>query len=194
MNKNVQSAVLGYVAQESDQQELLGEGTHIVSIAEWKVLHSRIKWNGEEKAKLPDFSDPTAQLGLMFKNDDGNLAFYRANMMGYRRWEDLTEAEQTSDKYERVTFGDQVYACKLIKGKLVRVTDKKRTAGAHSIVDQIMASVGMTGQSIGDAMDTVVGNATKLSITIVEEEYDGKTQYKVKSFSKVKEAVSDFGD
>jgi hypothetical protein len=186
MNKQIQDAVLGYTSKESSRQDKLGTGEHTVSIVEWKVLHSRINWDESEKDSLPEFADPTPQLGLMFHNEEG-VAWYRANMLGYKRWEDLTEDQQNSNEFERVVFGDQAYACKNVKGQLVRIKDKKRTEDAQSIVDQIMSAVGMTGQKIGDAMDTVVGNGTKLRITIDHEEYRGKTQTRIKNFTKVKE-------
>lgn len=197
MNKQIQDAVLGYTAKASSRQDKLGTGEHVVSAVEWKVTHSRINWDGSEKDDLPAFVDPTPQLGLMLHNDEG-VAWYRANMLGYKRWPELTEEQQKSDEYEKVIFGSTAYACKRVKGQLVRIKDKKRTEDALSIVDQIMSAFGMTGHKIGDAMDTVVGEGTKIRITISVEDYDGKPQIRVKNFAKVKEeelvdSVDEFG-
>lgn len=191
INQSILNAVLGYTSKESRQSQLAA-GTHVVQLVEWKVLHSRIKWDGTEKDKLPDFTDPTPQLGLMFRGEAG-VAWYRANMLGYKRYDELTEEEQASDKYEKVVFGETAYACTTYKGKLVRIKDKKRTADALSIVDQIMTAFGITGETIGDTMDTVVGNETKISIKVEDDSYDGKAQIRITNFSEVKQVVEDFG-
>lgn len=191
-SKYVTDAVLGYVSKETDRQDLLPAGKHVVTIQSWHVTHSRETWKCEVKPTLPKFVDPTPQIGIAFSNEDG-LAFYRANMLGFRRFEELTEAELASDKFERVAFGRTQYACKLVKGKLVRVKDKKRTDGAHSIVDQIMAAIGMTGEPIQAALDTAVAEGMKLTITCEDDEFDGKAQVNIVSFNQVKEVVSEFG-
>lgn len=197
MNKAIQDAVLGYTAKESSSEDRLGSGEHVVSIVEWKVTHSRIQWDGSEKDNLPGFADATPQLGFKMRADgDGGVAWYRANMAGFKRWDELTEAQQGDGKHEKVLFGDTAYACKLVKGQLVRIKDKKRTMDALSIVDQIMSALGMTGQRIGDAMDTVVGEGTLMRIKIKIEDYDGKPQTRISGFSAVKEEsiVSEFGE
>jgi len=186
ISKKIQDAVLGYTSKESSKQDKLGTGEHIVSVVEWMPTHSRVKWDGSEKDNLPGFADATPQLGLMFQNEDG-VAWYRANMRGFKRWEELTEEQQADDLYEKVVLGSTAYACKTVKGQLVRVADKKRTADALSIVDQIMSAVGMTGEKIGDAMDTVVAEEIKLRISISIEDYDGKPQTRIKGFARVKE-------
>ncbi len=192
IQKSVLNAILGYTSKENSRQSQLEAGKHVVTLAEWKPLHSRIKWNGEEKENLPNFDDPTPQLGLMFRCDDG-VAWYRANMVGFIRHDELTEEEQASDKYEKVLFRETAYACTSKNGKLYRLKSKKRTADAQSIVDQIMTAFGMNGHSIGDVMDTLVGEETKIIITIEDDSYDGKAQTKITNFAEVKELVDDFG-
>ena len=67
-NKSVQDAVLGYIGKESRGAKL-ASGKHEVKLVESQVLHSRVKWDGDEKANLPPFIDPTPQLGVMFRNE-----------------------------------------------------------------------------------------------------------------------------
>ncbi len=196
MNKSIQNAVLGYTAKESSQDRLPA-GNHVVSIVDWRVLHSRIEWNGDPKAKLPEFSDSTPQLGVMFRGKEG-IAFHRFNIWGFARFDELTDEQQGSDKFAKVVFGETVYACKVQgDGQLVRIRDKKRCADAESIIDQFMASVGKTGVSIGDAMADLVASEHELTITVEDDEYNGKDQLKVTRFNKAVatvEADGEFGE
>ena len=107
MKKSIQNAVLGYVAKESRGARLT-VGKHIVKLVEWLVLHSRVQWDGQEKTSLPEFVDPTPQLGIMFRDENGNVGWHRFNVYGYRRWDDLTDEQQSSDQYEKVVFGSPI--------------------------------------------------------------------------------------
>lgn len=190
MNKSIQNAVLGYVSKES-RQDLLGTGKHTVSIIDWKVLHSRIKWNGEEKETLPDFVDPGPQLGLMLGNDNG-VVFYRGNLFGYDQWDDLTEEQKASGKFEKVPFGDRVYACTTnTQGNMIRRKNKKRTADAESYIDQLMSSINCTGKDVAGSLDGAVENKAELVIEVKVEEYNGKPQHKVLNFNRASSAAAD---
>lgn len=190
MNKKILNAVLGYETKESSSDRL-GAGHHLVSITDVKPMDSRHKWNGDEKDELPDFSDPTPQLGVEFKNDEGAVAWHRFNFWGYQRWNELPEADQVSDKYEQVVFGETVYACEVKGDDLVRILDTKRTADAQSIVDQFIAAVGMTGEKIGEVLDTLVGQ--NLVIKIEDDEYLGIAQVRITNFEKERELLDEFG-
>lgn len=192
MKKSIQSAVLGYVAKESRGARLT-VGKHIVKLVEWLVLHSRIQWDGDEKSHLPEFVDPTPQLGIMFRDENGDVGWHRFNVFGYKRWDDLTDEQQSSDQYEKVVFGQQVYACKQTKDGLVRIKDNKKTEGAQSFIDQFMATVGHTGSSVNDAMEDLMATGIEFQVELVNEDYEGEDTLKVKGFSKVTELASDFG-
>jgi hypothetical protein len=191
-DKSIQNAVLGYQTKES-RGEKLKAGTHEVSLTDWQIMHSRIKWDGSEKEVLPDFSDATPQLGIMFRDAEGNVGWHRFNMLGYKRWDDLSDKQQESGKFERVTFGEQVYACKQQANGLVRIKDEKRTAGAHSFVDQFVAAVGRTGQTVGEALPAMLESGEKFAVTLVDDDYGDDTNVKVKSFASVEAMVDDFG-
>lgn len=188
---SIQDAVLGYVSKES-RGDTLEAGKHEVSITEWKIMHSRVKWNGEEKSNLPGFTDPTPQLGIMFRDSAGSVGWHRFNVFGYKRWDDLTNAQQEGGDYEKVIFGLSVYACKQTKAGLVRQKDNKRTEGAQSFLDQFMASVGRTGETIGVGVAAIHKSKETFMITLEDDEYDGETSVKVTGFNKVKELVGDF--
>lgn len=192
VSKSIQDAVLGYVAKESENGPRLEAGDHEVRIVEWKITNSRIKWSGETKENLPEFTDPTPQLGIMFRNDAGEVGWHRFNVFGYKRWDDLSDKQQASGDYEKVTFGSSVYACKQSKSGLVRQKDNKRTEGAQSFLDQFMAACGHTGDTVGDAMPGIEENKETFIVTLEDDEYDGETSVRVAGFSKVKELVGDF--
>lgn len=189
--KSIQDAVLGYISKES-RGDKLEAGNHEVTIAEWKIMHSRIKWDGSEKTNLPPFVDPTAQLGIMFRDSEGNVGWHRFNVWGYKRWEDLSDVQQKSGDFEKVTFGAQVYACKQTAKGLVRQKDTKRTNGAQSFIDQFMSACGHTGETVGDALPVIMDNKEAFIVNLEDDEYDGDVSVKVAGFNKVKELVGDF--
>jgi hypothetical protein len=191
MNKKILNAVLGYESKESSNDRLEA-GLHLVEITDCRVMNSRLTWKGAEKAELPGFADPTPQLGVEFRDESGAVAWHRFNFWGYQRWDELPEADQSSDKYEQVVFGETVYACEVQGDDLVRILDPKRTSDAQSIVDQFIASVGMTGEKIGEIIDTLIGQ--KLVIKIEDDEYLGKAQTRVASFDEERELVEEFGE
>jgi len=186
--ESIQDAVLGYTSKES-RGDKLEAGHHEVSITEWKITNSRIQWDGNEKTHLPLFQDPTPQLGIMFRNAEGDVGWHRFNVYGYKRWDDLSDAQQKSGDYEKQKFGQQVYACKQTKAGLVRQKDSKRTAGAQSFIDQFMASVGRTGETVGAAMPSVKDNKETFMVTLEDEEYDGDSSVRVAGFNKEKALV-----
>lgn len=189
MIESIQNAILGYVAKESTYQDL-PEGNHNVQLVEWRPLHSRITWKGEEKDDLPDFQDPTPQLGVIFRGEEGSIV-HRFNIFGYKQWKDLTDEQQADDKYEKVIFRERAYACKTVKGKLVRIQDEEKTAGAHAILDRFMAILNMTGKAVSD-LDEVVADGRQLQITVESDPYPGKEgKVKIANFSEVGELVAD---
>ena len=190
MNKKVLNAVLGYESKEASKDRLEA-GLHAVEITDCKPMDSRTKWNGDEKDTLPDFADPTPQLGVEFRDESGAVAWHRFNFWGYQRWDELPEADQASDKYEQVVFGETVYACEVQGDDLVRILDPKRTADAQSIVDQFIAAVGMTGEKIGEIIDTLVGQ--KLIIKVEDDEFLGVAQTRVTNFELERELLDEFG-
>lgn len=192
VKQSIQNAVLGYVAKESRGAQLKA-GIFIVKIVDWLILHSRIKWDGDLKDNLPDFIDPTPQLGIMFRSENGDVGWHRFNAYGYKRWDDLTDVQQKSDKYEAVTFGQQVYACKQTKDGLVRIKDTKRTSGAESFIDQFMACIGHTGSTVEVGLKDAMANGLEFEVELEYEDYEGEDSLKVKSFNSLSDTSSDFG-
>ncbi|RLI35296.1 hypothetical protein DRO66_07500 [Candidatus Bathyarchaeota archaeon] len=194
MKKSIQEQVMAYESKESQQGEKLQAGVHEVHLSAWKVTHSRVKWDGDEKPNLPEFDDPTPQLGIEFRNADGDVGWHRFNMTGFARWEDLTDKQQADDKHVKVIFGEQVYACKQTANGLVRIQDVKRTNAAHSFVDQFFAAMNQTGQTIGVGMARMLDSKEKFSVTLKNDPYgDNDHNVKVKSFNRQKVAIDDFG-
>jgi len=197
MNKQIENAVLGYVGKES-RQDVLQSGDHVVSLIEMRVLNSRVNWDESDKTELPDFVDPTPQLGIMFGNEHG-VQWHRFNIYGYVRWDELTDDQQGDDKYAQVVFGKTVYACKRhANGNLVRIKDKKRTEDAESFLDQFLACVNGTGKTVADACAEAIAGKTEFVVSLEDDEYEGKDQIRVSGFSKVKQLGSttedeDFG-
>ena len=126
----------------------------------------------------------------MFRNKEG-VAWSRINMFGYKRWDQLTKAEQESGNYERLEHHGQVYACKQNKkGQYVRIKDAEKTAGAQSIIDQFIASVGMTGEgSLGDMLDTIAAEKMPLTISVESQGYGDDVYNNVVGYYPAKDGV-----
>lgn len=183
ISKSIQNAVLGYTPKENSS-ERLAAGTHKVMLTAYVVLTSRLNWDLTPKAELPEFSDPTPELGIEFKDEAGAVQWHRFNMWGYKRWDELSDTDQADDSYCKVLFHGVPYACKVNGNKKIRIKDSKRTADAQSFVDQFFTSLGMIGVPVQEALDSALEKKIPFTVKLVDDEYNGKAQVKVKGFNK----------
>ena len=119
---------------ENNISGLLQEGDHVVTIKELSLDQPR---NSSD-----DYSDKTPQLKVQFRNDDGIFtAWY--NLLGYKTFEELSEEEIASGKYE--ARGDNGVAVDVETNK--RVVSPKKTASARSIVGRLGTNSGIEAGS-----------------------------------------------
>lgn len=162
----------------------LPEGTHTVRLVSYKETNSSLNYDGTPKASQPEYVDTTEQLAITVVSVDGKGSMtHRLNAMGYLKYEKLTDKEIKSGKFSNI----RGYACAKNKnGQLERIVDETNTAACDNIIDQFMNAVGMgEGSSIDDLRDEAIAKQTPFNIVVVNDEYDGKDQYRIKSFKKV---------
>lgn len=114
---------------------LLDAGRHIVtimSIVAAEAVPSHKQW-----------SDPTPQAKVVFKNENGMFTEW-LNLSAYKRFSELSKKDQESGKYIARTDpdfpSDKPYA--VIKKTGVRVVDNDRTETAHGIIAQMIGACG----------------------------------------------------
>jgi hypothetical protein len=160
----------------------LSEGTHNVRLVAVKETDSAHNYDGSLKDPLPEYVDVTEQLAITVVSTEGKGGMtHRLNAEGFTKFSDLTDEEIKSKKFTNVNG----YACaKNKQGKLERIPDDKKTAACDNIMDQFMAATGLPeGSSLSD-LDEAIQNRSEFAVVVVNDEYDGKDQYRIKSFKK----------
>ena len=175
-----------YVSKAPEFQKL-GEGTHNVRLVSVKETDSAHNYDGTLKENLPEYADATEQLAITVVSTEGKGGMtHRLNAEGYTKFADLTDEEIKSKKFINVND----YACAKNKaGQLVRVPDEKKTKSCDNIMDQFMAATGLPeGSSIED-LDEVIQSKAEFQVVVINDEYEGKDQYRIKSFKKAAASV-----
>lgn len=109
--------------------KFLGAGTHLVSITE--VVMDEAKGDGSHK-------DLTPQLRIVFTGEGGRKFTAWYNLKGYKKYDELTEAQKKSNKFAADNNG---YAID-VKSR-IRVENPENTAAAQSIVGRIGVECGI---------------------------------------------------
>ena len=113
---------------------LLGPGEHNVTIASVSLTDPTKR--NRRKEEYAFANDPTPQLEVVFKNEEGQFTEWM-NLRGYKRFDDLTENEKKSGKYiSRNDFA-------VVKATGKRVVSEEKTATARSIVSKLGWACGM---------------------------------------------------
>jgi hypothetical protein len=162
----------------------LGEGTFNVRLVTVKETDSAHNYDGTVKEKLPEYVDVTEQLAITVVSTEGKGGMtHRLNGEGYLRFSELTDEEVKSKKFVNINE----YACaKNAQGKLERIPDEKKTAACDNIIDQFMAAIQMPeGSGLDDITDEAIAKRTEFQIVVVNDEWDGKDQFRIKAFKKV---------
>lgn len=161
----------------------LAEGVNIVRILRIEETDSFSQFKGTVKDELPEWSDPTPQLAITFvsaeKGKSGGIT-HRYNGKGNKKYDDLTDAEIASGKFENV----RGYACVYNKqNQLVRVEDPEKTQMCANIINQLATALRIEESDEEGALMEGLENArieeTCVQITVVNEQYNGKDQYRV---------------
>lgn len=125
---------------------LLGLGNHAVTI---ESIEPTV-------AKSDDWSDLTPQLAIKFKAEDGKSFTGYYNMAGFKRYEELTDKEQKSGKFD--VAGEEGYAVDAKTKE--RVRDEDRTEQSMSIIGNVACDAGIeAGKEFGlaDLQGTELG-------------------------------------
>lgn len=168
---------------EKPEFQLLPEGEQLVRVIRRTVLNSFQQYSGQPKEDLPEWQNATPQLAITVvaaeEGKNGGLT-HRFNGCGYRKYDELSEKEMKSDKYENV----EGYACYKDKDSdLVRETDKDRTKSCSNILNQFAASLRIKeGDSLMEGIDNAILNKTPFRVTVTNELYNGKDQFRLNRY------------
>lgn len=179
-----------YFKQETAEPEFkdLTPGEYQVTIQGLKVLDSRIKdWKGTKKTNLPKYVDFTPQIGvrLVSVNGEGSIV-HRFSLLAFLKWDNLSQEEQESGKYEPVNG----YACiEAEDGELERVPSEAGMSGVNNIQAQVAHALGLTGQQFAVALDTAMQEKTVFGIRVEPHEYEGKIYPRVAGFFPIRAEV-----
>lgn len=165
---------------------VLPVGEHRVRLIETMELDSFTSHDRTTKTDLPEWCNPTDQflIHVVSTENKGSL-IHRLQGQAWRKFDALTDEEVKSKKYTNLGG----YACIKKDGKYYRVEDTAGTAVCDRIFDRFMNALGLPEGSGIDAIDSAIANKTEFMIVVVNDEYEGKDQFKIKSFKPCAVAV-----
>jgi hypothetical protein len=170
--------------------QLLPEGEHLVRLTSVSAITSFDQYNGEKKDKMPEWGNATPQLAItVVSAEDGKSGgiTHRLNGCGYVKFDDLSEKEIKSGKYESI----EGFACKEVAGVIVRIESEKNTQACANIINGFAASLKIPeGENLMDGIKKAIAEKTAFMVTVSIEDYDGKDQYRISKF-KAAEAVAE---
>lgn len=184
-----------FQSTESTGGNLLGAGKHLAKLVLAVVCHSFERdFKGTPKENLPEWADPTPQLGVTFKAKDGVISD-RLNFGAYQRYDELPEDVRKSGKIALLDKnGKKVihklarageYACIVDNdGDLIRIPDEERIAKAHARISSMFNALGMEPKSgVKELMDALSKDQLpEIEIVVKETEYDGNVVHEIASF------------
>jgi hypothetical protein len=160
----------------------LGEGSHNVCILSWSETNDRcknLKGDAKDAKNLPPWTDSIDQVAVTFgaQGKDSGVITRRYVGTGYRKWEDLTDAEKASGMYTCLSSskGQEMYACLGNKEKgFRRIEDPAKSEKAVNVFNDLMLALGAKeGDDPKAVLDSAVANWTKIQITVAEHAYEG---------------------
>jgi hypothetical protein len=174
----------------------LAAGQHLVRIARYAIVDSLTNYDGSEKENDKPWDVPTPQLAVTIvaaEEGKSGAITHRLNGLGFKRFDELTEKEQKSGKFQDL----EGYACiENEDGLIERVEDPVRTEACDNILMQFMASINAKQDAeVLEELDRAIIEQTAFQVTVTVEDFDGKSQSRAGSFKKAAVAVdldSDF--
>lgn len=166
------------------KSRVFGKGTHEAYLSTVSFSDSFTASDGSEKNISHEWTKPTPQVIVFFKNDSGNAIMRRYNMLGYDKRDDLTDKQWQSGKY---TISEDGFVLKAGE----RIVNKEKTAACHRILSELFAAVGLpAGSGLNDLTD-IVSDKPKVLITVEEgETTNGNKSFEVTKVKKFKVAVN----
>jgi hypothetical protein len=172
--------------------QLLKEGEHVVRLLRVEVLNSFQQFNGATKDELPPWKNATPQLAITVvaaeEGKSGGMT-HRINGCGYRKYDDLSAKEIKSGKYEDING----YACyKDEDDDVVREEDEERTQSCANIINQIANAMKIKeGTPLLAGLEEAIADQTNFKVTVVNEPYDGKDQFRLTKFRAIATVAAD---
>ena len=75
-------------------------------------------------------------------------------------------------------------------GDVVRLDCEEKTEACANILNQFAAAVGIKeGVALMDGIESAIANKDQFSVTVINDPYDGKDQYRLSKFNAVKTVV-----
>lgn len=153
----------------------------LVAVQEVDSLHNP---DGTEKAeeKRKGWADATPQvlITVIGITNKGGMS-HRLNGLGYKRFDELTDKQLSSGKYINV----EGYACiKDAKQNIVRIKDDARTEQCKSILNEVFNALQIPEGSGMEALAEAAAERRQMQVNVAADEYDGKTNFKLKKFRK----------
>jgi hypothetical protein len=180
----------------------LPEGENNVRMVRYQITDSKKNYDGSDKDKTTPWADVTPQIAITVvsatKGISGGLT-HRFNGLGFTKFEELTplqleKGRVLSNKKVAKYENHEGYACyKNEQGQLVREVSAKHSESCKNILNQFASSLQIPeGTPLLDGLDAAVENGVEFKITVKEEMYEGKTQYRLTSPRAIKSAVAAF--
>jgi hypothetical protein len=170
---------------------LLPVGDHVVRLIRAEEVTSFQQFNGDEKIELPAWKDATPQLATTIvaaeEGKSGGLT-HRFNGRGYLKMSELSKKQLASGDYEDV----QGYACSMNSDdQLVREVSEQHTKECANIINQFANALGVKeGSKLGPALQKAIADQTKFRVTVVNEPYKDKDQFRLSRFRPMTVAIA----
>jgi len=165
---------------------LLPVGEHRVKCIKGIEIDSFTNSDGGVKDKEYPWENPTDQFLIHVVSVEGKGSLiHRLQGQGWKTFDVLTDDEIKSKKFTNLDG----YACVKTKTGYARVEDAGKTAQCDRIFDRFMGAIGAPEGSGLDAVDLAIADKTEFMIIVVNDEYEGKDQLKIKGFKPVAEST-----
>jgi hypothetical protein len=178
---------------EKPEFALLPAGEHTVRLTRVEPLSSFEKYDHQLKDadRLPQWKDACPQLAVTIVSAEpgksGGMT-HRFNGMGYVKYEELSEKERKSGKFENI----EGYACtKDDDGDLVRIPSDSRTEQCANIINQFATAVGVKeGENLMLGLNAAAAEGRTLRVTVTNDPYQGKDQLRLTKFRATAKAMT----
>jgi len=164
----------------------LKEGEQVVRIIRAQVLTSFQNYDGSPKEESKEWTNPIPQLAItVVAAEDGKSGglTHRFNGEGCRKYNELSEKELASGKYEDI----EGYACYKDKdGDVVREESDDNTKACENIINQFaMAMQFEEGADLMNSIEEAIQTKATMQVTVINEPYNDKDQFSLSRFRAV---------
>jgi hypothetical protein len=169
---------------------LMQAGDHVSRISSVRMTDADHQLDGVPKKEQKPWVDVHHQMAVTFASVKGaGLITNRFNSKGFERYDELTDEQRASGKFENV----EGFACRKNKqGQLERCESVSRTTECINILNKFAAALGIAeGESLMDGIQRAIAEKRELVVLVKADVYKDKDQLVVKGFKKVVDASSE---